>query len=159
MRPARLRVSALLRADRGAVAVEFAFVLPVLLLLMLGIMEAGRAFNAWMILTNATREAARYGITASEDLAPSGAINPNLASDVQGYAVSRIQAMLGKTPTVTVTLACIDQSSQPVACSAAEANLQSVAVVSAYSMTMITPLIQAIEPSIAISAQAAMRAE
>lgn len=45
--------------DRGAAAVEFAIVLPVLLLLLLGIMEFGRAYNVQMTLTNAAREGVR----------------------------------------------------------------------------------------------------
>lgn len=45
--------------DRGAVAVEMALFLPILLLLLLGIMEFGRAFNAQVTLTNAAREGVR----------------------------------------------------------------------------------------------------
>jgi Flp pilus assembly protein TadG len=45
--------------DRGAVAVEFALILPVLLLLLLGIMEFGRAYNAQLSLTHAARESVR----------------------------------------------------------------------------------------------------
>ncbi|NJC23128.1 Flp pilus assembly protein TadG [Arthrobacter pigmenti] len=45
--------------DRGAVAVEMALLLPLLLFLLLGIMEFGRAFNAQVTLTNAAREAVR----------------------------------------------------------------------------------------------------
>lgn len=45
--------------DRGAVAVEFAILLPVLILLLLGIMEFGRAYSAQITLTNAAREGVR----------------------------------------------------------------------------------------------------
>lgn len=45
--------------DRGAVAVEMALLLPVLVLLLLGIMEFGRAYNAQVTLTNAAREGVR----------------------------------------------------------------------------------------------------
>ncbi len=45
--------------DRGAQAVEFALVLPVLLLLLVGIMEFGRVFNLQAQLTQAARVAAR----------------------------------------------------------------------------------------------------
>ena len=45
--------------DRGAVAVEFALLVPVLVLLLLGIMEFGRAYNAQVTLTNAAREGVR----------------------------------------------------------------------------------------------------
>ncbi|MHA7247655.1 TadE/TadG family type IV pilus assembly protein [Arthrobacter tecti] len=45
--------------ERGAVAVEMALLLPVLLILLLGIMEFGRAFNTQITLTNAARDAVR----------------------------------------------------------------------------------------------------
>lgn len=45
--------------ERGAVAVEFALLAPVLIMLLLGIMEFGRAYNVQMSLTNAARESVR----------------------------------------------------------------------------------------------------
>lgn len=48
------------QAERGAAAVEFALVLPVLLFLLLGIFEFGRIYNVQISLTNAAREGARY---------------------------------------------------------------------------------------------------
>jgi len=45
--------------DRGATAVEFALVLPLLLLLVCGIIDFGRALNAQITLTQAAREGAR----------------------------------------------------------------------------------------------------
>lgn len=53
--------------DHGAVAVEFALVLPVFILLVFGIVEFGRAFNIQVSLSEAARESARYAaIHASE---------------------------------------------------------------------------------------------
>jgi Flp pilus assembly protein TadG len=45
--------------DRGSVAVEFALVVPVLLLIVFGIIDFGRALNAQIALTGAAREGAR----------------------------------------------------------------------------------------------------
>jgi len=45
--------------DRGAAAVEFALLLPLLLLLVFGIIDFGRALNAQITLTQAAREGAR----------------------------------------------------------------------------------------------------
>jgi Flp pilus assembly protein TadG len=45
--------------DRGAAAVEFALLLPMLLLLIFGIIDFGRALNAQITLTQAAREGAR----------------------------------------------------------------------------------------------------
>ncbi len=48
------------RSERGANLVEFAIVAPLLILLIAGIADIGRAFHSYMIITNASREAARY---------------------------------------------------------------------------------------------------
>lgn len=45
--------------DRGAAAVEFALVLPVLLLVVIGIIEFGRAYNIQTTLSNAARDGVR----------------------------------------------------------------------------------------------------
>jgi Flp pilus assembly protein TadG len=49
-----------LRGDSGAVAVEFALVLPIFLLLLLGMFDFGKAFNYWIDGTHLSHEAARY---------------------------------------------------------------------------------------------------
>ena len=78
--------------DRGSVAVEFALLLPVLLLLIFGIIDFGRAINDRITLTQAAREGAR------------------LAS--LGYSTSAVttrtqSAATGLSPvTVTVTSSC-----------------------------------------------------
>lgn len=47
------------RGERGAAAVEFALVLPVLILLVLGVIEFSRVYNVQISLSNAAREGAR----------------------------------------------------------------------------------------------------
>jgi Flp pilus assembly protein TadG len=54
----RLR-AARLRGERGATAVEFAFILPLLIVLVLGIAEFGRAFQVSGTLSAAAREGVR----------------------------------------------------------------------------------------------------
>lgn len=46
-------------SERGAVAVEFAIVAPLLVMLLLGIMEFSRAYNAQASLSAAAREGVR----------------------------------------------------------------------------------------------------
>ena len=46
-------------ADRGAAAAEFALLLPLLLMIVLGIVDFGRMLNAQVSLTQAAREGAR----------------------------------------------------------------------------------------------------
>jgi len=50
------------RDDRGTALIEMAFTLPLLLLISIGIIEFGRAFQTWQILTNAAREGARVAV-------------------------------------------------------------------------------------------------
>jgi Flp pilus assembly protein TadG len=45
--------------DRGATAVEVALLMPILLLLVMGIVDFGRALHAQVTLTQAAREGAR----------------------------------------------------------------------------------------------------
>ncbi|GGG71229.1 hypothetical protein GCM10011374_39880 [Kocuria dechangensis] len=47
------------RSERGAAAVEFALILPFLLLIIMGVIEFGRGYNAQISLTHAARETAR----------------------------------------------------------------------------------------------------
>jgi len=51
------------KGRRGQTLVEFALVLPVLLLLLFGVIEFGATFHAWLTLEHAAREAARYAAT------------------------------------------------------------------------------------------------
>ena len=79
--------------DRGSVAVEFALLLPVLLLLIFGIIDFGRAINAQITLTQAAREGAR--------LASLGYSTSAVTTRAQSAATG-----LSPVPTVTVTTAC-----------------------------------------------------
>ena len=53
--------------NKGQNLVEFALVLPVLIVLLLGIMEFGMIFNAQLTLENAAREGARFGTIQSRN--------------------------------------------------------------------------------------------
>jgi Flp pilus assembly protein TadG len=59
------RTRALLHADSGAELLEFAFIVPVLLMLLVGIFWIGRAFNIYETVTRAAREGARYAVLPS----------------------------------------------------------------------------------------------
>jgi Flp pilus assembly protein TadG len=52
---------------RGQGLVEFMLVLPVLLLITLGIVEFGRIFAIYSMVTSASREAARYGASVGDN--------------------------------------------------------------------------------------------
>ena len=52
--------------SRGVAAVEFAIILPFLLVLVIGVIDLGWLFNGWVVLTGAAREGARTAITDPE---------------------------------------------------------------------------------------------
>ena len=53
--------------ERGAALLEMAFTLPLLLLVCVGILEFGRAYQTWQVLTNAAREGARLAVLPGMD--------------------------------------------------------------------------------------------
>lgn len=64
-------------ARRGQTLVEFALTLPILLMLMFGVIEFARIFQAWITLQNAARTAARYAVTGQWD--------ENILAEAMGY--------------------------------------------------------------------------
>ncbi len=85
--------------------VEFALVLPIALLILMGIIQFGFLFSGQIGVVNAVREAARYGSTSPVSDAPAasssgtnvcnyllgtGGTNPNAMSRVPGYTSSNV---------------------------------------------------------------------
>jgi len=56
-----------LKNQKGQAMVEFAIVLPILLLLVMGIFQFGMMLNSYITISNASREGARAGIIGSSD--------------------------------------------------------------------------------------------
>jgi Flp pilus assembly protein TadG len=56
-----------LRNAEGSAAVEFAIILNLLLLMIIGMLEFGLAFSMRQVIINASREGARYGIVFTVD--------------------------------------------------------------------------------------------
>ncbi|MCU1530492.1 MAG: TadE family protein [Arthrobacter sp.] len=99
------------RNETGAAAVEFALIVPLLLLLLLGIVEFGRVFNAQMQVTAAAREAVRVmAIQKQADLSITTAIvgapglNPALTADQVSVASGSCTTSTDATVTVTYSL-------------------------------------------------------
>jgi Flp pilus assembly protein TadG len=76
-------------AEGGATVVEFALVAPVLILVLIGCLDFARALNAYVTVTNASREGARYAT-----LHPTA-----MQADVRDYVATRI-APLSADPAV-----------------------------------------------------------
>ena len=71
------------RDDRGAVAVEFALVLPVLIVLVFGVVDFGRVFFAQISVTQAAREGSRLAAlanTMNPQLTPAAVISRTKAA-------------------------------------------------------------------------------
>ena len=70
-----------LRNEKGQSLVEFAILLPFLLLLLMGILEFGIMLNSYLTIHNSAREGARLGIVAGSNIEINQLINnisPNL---------------------------------------------------------------------------------
>ena len=67
----------------GAEIVEFAIVLPTLLMLLIGMIWLGRAYNIYETITRAAREGARYGAAPTCALCASGNTLPDCTSRVK----------------------------------------------------------------------------
>lgn len=65
------------RPSHGQGLVEFALLLPLLILVVIGTVDLGRLFDAYVVMTNAAREGARYG-----------ASNPTQTSNIQAQSIT-----------------------------------------------------------------------
>ncbi|MBI2909612.1 MAG: pilus assembly protein [Chloroflexi bacterium] len=113
------------RSEDGSGVVEFALVGMILVLLVSGVWDFGRLFNAWLVTTNAAREGARYAAVfgADRNMTESDVVNQvkqktleyldaGLAArgDVQPYAASDVIVQfpagrsIGERVKVTVSL-------------------------------------------------------
>ncbi len=94
------------RETQGSVMVEFAVASVVFFLLVCGIIDLGHAYFMDQVVTNASREGARYGITYKTDsngqrISPSS-LNPSIQSYVLNEYLNKSLAS-GSNPQVTVS--------------------------------------------------------
>ena len=106
-----LRTTALHRhRQRGATILTFALIAPMVLLIIFGVSEMGRVLQAWMVLTNEAREAARYA-SVNFDSTKDWTQSSNQAAEqatIRTYINNRLNgvldpAYLSPQPTVSVT--------------------------------------------------------
>ncbi|MFF0989900.1 TadE/TadG family type IV pilus assembly protein [Kocuria nitroreducens] len=93
------------RSERGAAAVEFALVVPILLTLLLGVIEFGHFFNVQISATHAAREAARtMSITGNWTKAEQAgrSASPTLSQPLVTVTRDPLTCSPGATVTVTV---------------------------------------------------------
>lgn len=117
------------RSERGAVAVEFALILPLMLMLILGIIEFGFGYHAWDSTQNGVREGARLA-----------AVDPsqtNIEARVRGASSFLDQANL------SVVIECAPAGSTMFTACPASVDWDVgdiVRITSSYSYDYITPL-------------------
>lgn len=70
----------LLRDRKGQAMVEFALVLPILLLILLGIVDFGRILNEHLTVTAAAREGARSAAVMNTDATVTGVVQQAASS-------------------------------------------------------------------------------
>lgn len=106
--------------EHGAVAVEFALLAPVLIMLLLGIMEFGRAYNAQISLSSAAREGVRVMAignkpTDARTAAKNAAVGLQPALTDAEITISPMTCTTGAhvTFTITYTLSTITRIAGP----------------------------------------------
>ena len=95
------------RLTTGAVAVEFAVISTVFILLIAGVLDFGHAWFMKQVVTNASREGARYGITYKTNsdgmrIAPNG-LNPSIQQYILTNYLTNAGLPSDANPTVSVS--------------------------------------------------------
>jgi Flp pilus assembly protein TadG len=85
------------RHQRGQSLVEFALILPVLMLILMGIVQMGFVFNAYVTISNATREAARTATIYLYDRNLSAGDNDTARNEAARSALDSAMGMLSAT--------------------------------------------------------------
>ncbi|MDH5299504.1 MAG: pilus assembly protein [Desulfobulbaceae bacterium] len=86
--------------EKGASLIEFALILPLLLVVLFGIIEFGFILYDQAMLTNAAREGARFGVVAR---APRHSVD-EIRNEVNTYCATYLVSFGGPvSPVVTVT--------------------------------------------------------
>jgi Flp pilus assembly protein TadG len=93
----------LLRRTEGATAVEFAIILPILLLIVGGIMDVGHAYHELHVVNEASREGARVAAVGGTSQDIDSAIK-NFGNQLR-YTVTPSPPISGSNVTVTVNTA------------------------------------------------------
>ena len=99
-------IRAILKKKRGQAIVEFALILPVFILILLGIMEFGLVFHQYLVVTAASREGARVAALGGSDAETLTMVNTSAASITAGQLTTTItpaNRVKGQTVSVQVT--------------------------------------------------------
>lgn len=100
----------------GQSTVEFALILPVLLLILLGIIEFGWLFSSRIIITSAAREGARvYAISGSTEQAEDAVLNYSSFVDIQEPHITyAIEELISSGDTIEMATVNINTPVEPL---------------------------------------------
>lgn len=146
------------RNEAGAALVEFALVVPILLILVFGIIEFGLAFNDYIAVRNGSREGARVAVVNDVNNAPSCTISggivsppaaPTGASDATNAVVCKTKDRIG-----------LDQSQVKVKVSISGYSIgDTVTVCASYPVTSISGILAPIISGKTLTSNVTMRLE
>ena len=130
--------------ERGQAMLETAIALPILLVLMVGIFEVGRAYETWQVLTNAAREGARMAVT------PSG-------SPVATTALVREYMLNGQLPKYATAAVSVNKGAS-ITVNGAAVSASAVIVDYPFEFIMLQPIVRLVAPAATVGGPLTMRA-
>lgn len=86
-----------LRDERGQTMVEFALVLPILLVILFGIFQFGALYNDYVTLTDASRVGAREAAVSRRDSCPSCSAEAAARGSASGLTPSKLTVSVTAT--------------------------------------------------------------
>jgi Flp pilus assembly protein TadG len=133
------------RSEKGAALLEAAMTIPLLLLVAIGTLEFGRAYQTWQVLTNAAREGARMAVLPNQT-----------QSDVVQRVRNYMQAgQLPRYSTASVTV----NSSATITVNGAPVQASQVTVDYPFNFIVLQPVARLVTPSTSLGSAITMRAE
>jgi Flp pilus assembly protein TadG len=143
------------RGQAGAAAVEFAFIAPLLIMLVFGIISFGILFAQTLALSNGAREAARFGVVESRTCGQITAEAKDVAQSIAMDDADVSVTIRRGASDALATSPCTDGAVQPCAGSA---DGDSLYVDLSFDGTLVIPLVVA-EPTFPLSGNGAFRCE
>jgi Flp pilus assembly protein TadG len=102
------------RDERGQATVEFALILPLLLTLVLGVIEFGRAWNLAQVATDAVRESTRRCVLADNTTYTAAWVDVDIRNRMAAAGVPTNAGTVEITSTGAAAGAECENSDQPV---------------------------------------------
>jgi Flp pilus assembly protein TadG len=142
-----MKMPDIIRKQNGASAIEFAIVLPFLIVLLFGIIEFSILLFDKAVITNASREAARAGIVFSDPRLDDAGIGSVVSTYCQNYLITFGGS--GTTPSTTVVRGGNGSTGDPL----------TVTVGYHYDFLVLPGFINALVGGVDLTAQTVMRME